>query len=138
MFMGSDFALEAFTGTILPASEYSFIASARNCFVWKHTQSVLVGPTCYIFPCPFDDGDVASTPFGALVSYGATREPGLLLLSKGGELRLWDSIGLGLTGTEYTDASSLSLQLGEVVTGLINTDVRHFMNISTISLADFF
>ena len=128
----SDFSRDdEFTGSIL-SSEYSFIASHRTCFVWKHSQNLLVTPTCYIFPCPQDDPSsnyVYTTPFGALVQFDSSREPGLVLLSRGGMLMFWDSVGLGLTGGEQTDVSVLVLQSGEGVTGLISTDVRLILSI---------
>ncbi len=50
----------------------------------------------------------------------------MLLLSPGGEYRFWDSIGLGLTGGEYTDSAQLDLGSDESITSFVFAEVRIF------------
>ena len=114
------FAREAFLGDVDTSNGFCLITSTETCFVWKYTQSLPTTPTCYIFPCPKDYPNV---PFSALVSFGSSREPGLILLSQSGEMPFWDSIGLGLTGGDRTDSLQLDLGTNEVVTAFVYAEV---------------
>ena len=64
------------------------------------------------------------TPLHALVPYGPTREPGLILLTPGGILHFWDSLGMGLAGGVPSSRSNLPLTTDERVTTLTRADVR--------------
>lgn len=66
-----------------------------------------------------------ATPFHALVPFGSQREPGLIVCSNIGQVRFWDSIGMGLAGGDNFSFSVLSLVEGENVTNLVRADVRH-------------
>jgi hypothetical protein len=79
-------------------------------------------PTCYIFACP-GNYTHSSTPYHGLVPYGVTREPGLILVSISGEVRFWDSIGIGLAGGDHYSTAYLDLGSREIVTNLIRADV---------------
>lgn len=94
----------------------------------NHSPQALTGtPTCYIFACPQDIEPLPmDTALHALVPYGQTREPGLLLLSPGGILHFWDSLAMGLAGGEPSERSSLTLSSDERVTTLTRADVRIF------------
>lgn len=122
----TDFVSDSFTGDIDTRNSFCSIASVQTCFVWKHSQILPGTPTCYIFPCPNRISE-ARVPLKALVSYGPSREPGLILLSPFGELRFWDSIGLGLTGGEPTQESLIELTSNEFVTVLEYSDNTHFV-----------
>lgn len=89
------------------------------------TVQALTGtPTCYIFSCPTDAfPPPMTTPFHALVPYGPQREPGLIVSSNIGQVRFWDSIGMGLAGGDNYTLSNLDLKEGECVTSLIRVDV---------------
>ena len=79
-------------------------------------------PTCYIFACPQSE----SAPFHVLIPTGPNREPGLILASTRGELRLWGGIGIGLAGGEHYTTTELPLQGDgdEYLTTLTRIDVR--------------
>ena len=66
------------------------------------------------------------TALHALVPYGPTREPGLILLSPGGVLHFWDSLAMGLAGGEPSSYSSLPLDVEERATTLTRADVRPY------------
>jgi nuclear pore complex protein Nup133 len=66
------------------------------------------------------------TALHALVPYNSSREPGLILLSPGGILHFWDSLGMGLAGGEPSSRSSLPLVQDERVTTLSRVDVQYF------------
>lgn len=63
------------------------------------------------------------TSLHALVPYGSSREPGLILLSPGGAMWFWDSLAMGLAGGEPSFISSLSLNFDERATTLTRADV---------------
>ncbi len=80
-------------------------------------------PTCYIFSCPQDE-EPSGPPLHVLVPFVKTREPGLILISPLGEIRYWDSIGIGLAGGENYITLHLDLAEDESVTTLTRADVR--------------
>ncbi|KAL5532748.1 hypothetical protein ACEPAF_4522 [Sanghuangporus sanghuang] len=126
----TDFVSDSFVGDVDTRNSFCLIASVKTCFVWKYAQLLPGVPTCYIFPCPnrYSEPEV---PFCALLSFGPSREPGLILLSSYGELRFWDSISLGLTGGEATDDSLLDLRSDETLTGLLYAEPQKFIATSS-------
>ena len=64
-----------------------------------------------------------ATPFHALVPYGASREPGLILMTSTGQIRFWDGLAMGLAGGKNYSKSSLDFGEDELVTSLIRADV---------------
>lgn len=93
----------------------SFTNNLRSC------QTVKGIPTCYIFSTPCEE-TANTAPFSALVPYGPSREPGLVLVSPLGQIRFWDSIGLGLAGADHFSTYSLELH-GQSVTTFVRVDV---------------
>jgi nuclear pore complex protein Nup133 len=69
------------------------------------------------------DQTYSRAPFHGLFPHGDQREPGLILLSPSGEIRFWDSIGIGLAGGEHYVKSDLGLASDEMVTNLVRADV---------------
>jgi hypothetical protein len=82
-------------------------------------QALKGTPACYIFSCPMEN----ACPYHALVPYGPSREPGLILLSTRGEIRFWDSIGIGLAGGEHYSVTFLDLIGSEYISNFIRADV---------------
>ncbi|KAJ7285784.1 hypothetical protein C8J57DRAFT_1431461 [Mycena rebaudengoi] len=109
----ADFYADAYTGVIDTLTGFALVASGQTCFVWQHAQAVKGTPTCYIFSCP-NDYDRTSPPFHELVPYTSAREPGLILVSLSGEIRFWDSIGIGLAGGQNYSTTNLGLSSDEV------------------------
>lgn len=73
-------------------------------------------------------------PFASLLPFGASREPGLILVSSSGEVRLWDDIGSGLAGAERFSTAKIPLSDTETVEGLERVDVcMYFNNVSLSS-----
>lgn len=62
-------------------------------------------------------------PYHALVPYGPSREPGLILLSMTGEIRFWDNIGIGLAGGDHYTLTLLELVGLEYISNFIRADV---------------
>lgn len=86
-------------------------------------------PTCYIFACPQDSS--IRPPLHALVPQGPSREPGLMLVSAGGNIRFWESIGIGLAGGENYSVSQLDdIEHEEEITNLLRADVSPFARVS--------
>uniref|UniRef100_A0A5K1K185 Probable 3-oxoacyl-[acyl-carrier-protein] reductase oxidoreductase (EC) n=1 Tax=Ganoderma boninense TaxID=34458 RepID=A0A5K1K185_9APHY len=124
----ADFFNEGYTGDIDPITGFAVVASLNTCYVWKYSQALTGTPTCYIFSCPMHPfPPPMSTPFHALVPYGPQREPGLIISSTIGQVRFWDSIGMGLAGGDNYSLSNLDLKEGECVTSLIRADAQTFI-----------
>ena len=138
----ADFYNDLYTGEIDTATGFSLVASEQTCFVWQHAQvtpvivvsdaknntvvflqAMTATPTCYIFSCPRDVKQ-SGPPLHALVPYGPSREPGLILVSPSGEVRFWYGIGIGLAGGDNYSTTTLTLSAGEYVTNLVRSDVR--------------
>ncbi|THH17812.1 hypothetical protein EW146_g3080 [Bondarzewia mesenterica] len=121
----ADFFRDAYSGGIDTSTGFALVATSQTCFVWQHTQGLLGIPTCYIFSCPVDYSQAA--PFHSFVPYGSSREPGLVLLSPSGEIRCWDSIGIGLAGGEHYSKIQLELEAGENTTSLTRSDPQTYI-----------
>ncbi|KAJ6630853.1 hypothetical protein B0H10DRAFT_2160229 [Mycena sp. CBHHK59/15] len=122
----ADFYSDAYTGAVDTLTGFALVASSQTCFVWQHAQAVKGTPTCYIFSCP-QDYDRINPPFHELVPYASSREPGLILVSPPGEVRFWDSIGIGLAGGQNYTTTDLGLSSDEVVTNLIRADPQTYI-----------
>ncbi|EIW51716.1 uncharacterized protein TRAVEDRAFT_136690 [Trametes versicolor FP-101664 SS1] len=124
----ADFYRDAYTGDVDTLTGFAVVASLRTCFVWKYSQALTGTPTCYIFGCPREPyPPPMATPFHALVPFGSQREPGLIVCSNIGQVRFWDSIGMGLAGGDNFSFSVLSLVEGENVTNLVRADAQTFI-----------
>ncbi|EGO21494.1 hypothetical protein SERLADRAFT_451525, partial [Serpula lacrymans var. lacrymans S7.9] len=119
----ANFYGDSYSGEIDTLTGFALIVSMRTCFVWQHAQALKSTPTCYIFACPVDN----SCPHHALVPYGQSREPGLILVSLRGEVRFWDSIGIGLAGGEHFSTTHLELKEGESISSLIRSDPQTYI-----------
>ncbi|KAJ7632668.1 hypothetical protein FB45DRAFT_978375 [Roridomyces roridus] len=122
----ADFYTDAYSGLIDTLTGFALVASAQTCFVWQHAQAVKGTPTCYIFACP-QDYDRSDPPFHELVPYTSTREPGLILVSLSGQVRFWDSIGIGLAGGQNYSTADLGLSSDEVVTNFLRADAQTYI-----------
>ncbi|KAI0780884.1 Non-repetitive/WGA-negative nucleoporin C-terminal-domain-containing protein [Trametes elegans] len=124
----ADFYRDAYTGDVDTLTGFAVVASLRTCFVWKYSQALTGTPTCYIFGCPREPyPPPMATPFHALVPFGPQREPGLIICSNIGQIRFWDSIGMGLAGGDNFSFSLLDLSQGENVTDLVRADSQTFI-----------
>lgn len=126
----ADFYTDSYTGDIDTLTGFALVASVQTCFVWQHAQAVKGTPTCYIFSCPQDD-DQTSPPFHCLIPYGPSREPGLILVSLAGTIRLWGSIGIGLAGGDHYSTIQLRLSPNEQITNLVRADARTYLASTT-------
>lgn len=123
----ADFYRDPYTGSIDTLTGYALVSSDKTCFVWQHAQAVKGTPTCYIFSCPRDPNIPPAAPFHAFVPFGSEREPGLILVSSFGEVRFWESIGIGLAGGEHFSTADLKLQPGEDVTTFTRSDAKNYI-----------
>lgn len=122
----ADFYTDSYTGGIDTLTGFALVASAQTCFVWQHSQALKGIPTCYIFSCPTEYTQT-TPPFHGLFPHGSAREPGLILLSVSGEIRFWNSIGVGLAGGEHYSTAQLDIASGQFITNLIRADHRTFI-----------
>ncbi|KNZ71793.1 Nucleoporin [Termitomyces sp. J132] len=122
----ADFFRDAYTGDIDTLTGFALVASAQTCFVWQHAQALKGTPTCYIFSCPRESNQL-QPPFHALIPHSTSREPGLILLSVGGTIRFWDSIGIGLAGGDRYITVQLDVVPGEFITNLLRSDSQTYI-----------
>ncbi|KIK57777.1 hypothetical protein GYMLUDRAFT_45965 [Collybiopsis luxurians FD-317 M1] len=127
----ADFYRDAYSGEIDTLTGFALVASMKTCFVWQHALAVKGIPTCYIFTCPYDYNQT-NPPFHSLVPWGSGREPGLILISTAGEVRFWDSVGIGLAGGDRYSTIHLGLASEDIVTGLKRIDTQIYV-VSTAS-----
>ncbi|KAG9226276.1 hypothetical protein CCMSSC00406_0003155 [Pleurotus cornucopiae] len=127
----ADYVHDFYTGDIDTLTGFALVASIQTCFVWQHAQAVKGTPTCYIFSCPQDE-EPSGPPLHVLVPFVKTREPGLILISPLGEIRYWDSIGIGLAGGENYVTLHLDLSEDESVTTLTRADAQTFVVSTTL------
>lgn len=135
----------ASTGSLDSVTGYAFLVTYDTCFVWNPTKVSMYranldlsylfsqrshgSPTCYIFPTPGQrDGGASAShlllPNVSLIPYGSSREPGLLMVSSTGEIRLWESINAGLAGADQFYSSVVSVSAGEYVSNMYRCEVR--------------
>ncbi|KAF9075250.1 hypothetical protein BDP27DRAFT_40146 [Rhodocollybia butyracea] len=122
----ADFYRDLYSGEIDTLTGFALVASVKTCFVWQHALAVKGIPTCYIFTCPHDY-DQTSPPFHSLVPWGSGREPGLILISTAGEVRFWDSVGIGLAGGDRYSTTYLGLDSEDIVTGFKRIDTQTYV-----------
>ncbi|KAG0146483.1 hypothetical protein CROQUDRAFT_671107 [Cronartium quercuum f. sp. fusiforme G11] len=126
MLSGSDFNLDAFKAYIDHVTGFAFVWSREVCHVWNFTRRTSALPTCYVFPCPISRTEsvlvntLAPLPLACLISHSSSsthtrREPGLLLVSPTGELRVWDSLSLALSGVDKYATVQVQLHDSELV-----------------------
>jgi len=131
---------EAYSGAVDTVIGFALIVSVQTCFAWQYVQVgltlvytqpkliIVVQTTrgtpimCYIFPCPQHDG-VTNLPLYAFLPQGTDREPGLILVSVYGQVRIWDSVGAGLGGGKNFTTMELNLMEDERVTNLVRFNV---------------
>ncbi|EJD52940.1 hypothetical protein AURDEDRAFT_110780 [Auricularia subglabra TFB-10046 SS5] len=136
--VAADLYGDQFSGTVDGVTGHALLVSPHTAFVWLPTKqaSARTSLTCYLFPTPgLSARATAPThltlPVASLVHYGPLREPGLILISKTGELRFWESIGVGLSGAEGFAAQQIPLQVGEEIVALHRCD--HLVHVASSS-----
>ncbi|GJJ12103.1 hypothetical protein Clacol_006344 [Clathrus columnatus] len=140
VFNASDPSRDIFAGTVdvlQDKTSYGIVLSVQTCFVWKiDMQTTSHSPTCYIFPVPPADPSLPypTVPYASFVPFGPSREPGLILVSGSGELRFWDSIGIGLAGAERFSSTKVDLIENDFVTGLERLETTIFILKTTSKL----
>jgi nuclear pore complex protein Nup133 len=118
-----DADISACRGTLDAFTTFSAICLPDSAFVLDYSTSS--GLTqCYIFPNPTSLQYPNSTPFAAFLPRARRHEPGLMLCSIDGNIRVWMNVSLGLTGGEIYETTRLPLAPQEVVTTLRQIEVR--------------
>ena len=73
------------------------------------------------------------TPLHSLIPYGTSREPGLILASPEGNIHCWDSLGMGLAGSERAFKTKLEVAQNERITTLTRANVSPRYSLSCTS-----
>lgn len=125
----SDADRNASTGQVDVLTGYSFLVTQETCFVWNPAKRSHGSPTCYIFPAPREPSKKSHTllPNVSLIPYGASREPGLVIVSSSGEIRIWESINAGLAGADHFYTTSAPLSTGEYVSTIYRCEATFYI-----------
>ncbi|QRW15198.1 non-repetitive/WGA-negative nucleoporin carboxy-terminal protein [Ceratobasidium sp. AG-Ba] len=122
----------ASSGLVDPTTGYAFLVTYDTCYVWNPTKRTHGSPTCYIFPTPRQQTGAGSAshlmiPNVSLIPYGSSREPGLIMVSSTGEIRLWESINAGLAGAEQFYSNSVPLSSSEHVSTMYRSEAAFYI-----------
>ncbi|KIY72168.1 hypothetical protein CYLTODRAFT_344529 [Cylindrobasidium torrendii FP15055 ss-10] len=132
----ADFRAREFSGEVDTRTNYALVTTKETCFVWQREQAVRNTPTTYILPCPptiFETYQTHENIFHGLVPYTTQREPGLILISSSGHIRIWDSITIGLAGGDpFTSAKLPLTHPEEYVTNLVRVQDQTFVASSSM------
>ncbi|RXK40460.1 hypothetical protein M231_02293 [Tremella mesenterica] len=113
-----DLVVRPLSGSIDPQSGFAFIASSSTCISWNYAKRTHSSPTCYTFPAPrSSQGHGASAPpvISALYHGSNGSEPGMILVSPTGEMRIWESMNLALANVDRFQRVELELEQDDFV-----------------------
>ncbi|CCA67372.1 hypothetical protein PIIN_01203 [Serendipita indica DSM 11827] len=125
--MGMDNAWrETYIGGYDTATGYSWMASGRNTWIWKHNRNPPVPPTVHILASPGSHQPEVSPPYVTFVTLPSNpaNEPALILVSPTGYVRFWTSIFHGLAGGDRFIEAKLPIYKRESISaaeGLLPT-----------------
>ncbi|GAA5844336.1 hypothetical protein JCM5353_008463 [Sporobolomyces roseus] len=114
-----------------PNTGFGLLVTSEYCLVWNWSQAS-PSATTYVFPLPshlplpstvkayspLSFASLVPSPSSSSSNSAHQREPGLLVLSPTGQLRLWESVSLSLSGVERFKSTSLPLQESEMIRSL--------------------
>ncbi|GAA5919787.1 hypothetical protein JCM1841_005860 [Sporobolomyces salmonicolor] len=112
-----------------PATGFALLVSSEHCFVWNWSQRS-TSATTYVFPlppqAPLPSNVKAYSPlsFASLVPSASQthqqtqREPGLLVVSNFGSIRVWESVSMALSGVDRFKSTFATLNEGELIRDL--------------------
>ncbi|EIW66527.1 hypothetical protein TREMEDRAFT_74725 [Tremella mesenterica DSM 1558] len=97
---GADLVVRPLSGSIDPQSGFAFIASSSTCISWNYAK-----------------GHGASAPpvISALYHGSNGSEPGMILVSPTGEMRIWESMNLALANVDRFQRVELELEQDDFV-----------------------
>ncbi|GAA5863802.1 hypothetical protein JCM1840_005771 [Sporobolomyces johnsonii] len=112
-----------------PTTGFALLVSSEHCFVWNWSQRS-TSATTYVFPlppqAPLPSNVKAYSPlsFASLVPSASQthqqtqREPGLLVVSNLGSIRVWESVSMALSGVDRFKSAFATLNEGELIRDL--------------------
>ncbi|GAA5931821.1 Nup133p [Sporobolomyces koalae] len=113
-----------------PATGFALLVTNEYCLVWNWSQASS-SSTTYVFPLPAQGPLPASMQaysplaFASLVPSATSssasalqREPGLVVVTPTGQVRLWESVSLSLSGVDRYKAATLPLHESELIRSL--------------------
>ncbi|PWN41568.1 hypothetical protein IE81DRAFT_171999 [Ceraceosorus guamensis] len=121
---------DAITSAMDARIGYAYVAFKDRCYAWCFSGSTRVAPACYVFPAPPPSTQAAPNtfpPFCAFVERSSGQEPGLLLVSREGKVRLWNSIASSRALSEDAHELDVALGAGESVTSLQRCQTSAFV-----------
>lgn len=140
----SDGNTDLVKGVVDIASGYAMIATATGCKAWNYVKVCLphcssrsgaqaeavqrtnASPTCYTFPAGSDSSSYSRSSHPVLADFftGSGAEPGVVIVSPDGEIRVWENMSLGLGNLDRFQSAKLELGQDDLVDSLWKLDVR--------------
>ncbi|WWC86014.1 uncharacterized protein L201_000885 [Kwoniella dendrophila CBS 6074] len=134
----SDLVANPIAGHVDPKSGFAMVASPSTCIAWNYAKRTHSAPTTYKFPSPpvsYSNTPTQPPTLAALYTGPASSEPGLILVSTSGEIRLWESMGLALSNVDRFQEIYMELGEDDFVEKLWKIDGNNFFLTTTSSLA---
>lgn len=132
-----DFIVEGATGQIDSGSGFALVSTPTRCFAWNYAKKTHSSPTVYTFPTPIPSrSHLPNIPPALAAFYGArAAEPGLVLVSATGEVRLWESMSLALANVQRFQSIELPLGSDDFAEHIYRLDDANFVVTTTSSAA---
>lgn len=132
-----DFIVEGATGQIDSGSGFALVSTPTRCFAWNYAKKTHSSPTVYTFPTPIPTrSHLPNIPPALAAFYGArAAEPGLVLVSATGEVRLWESMSLALANVQRFQSIELPLASDDFAEHIYRLDDANFVVTTTSSAA---
>lgn len=132
-----DFIVEGATAQIDSGSGFALVSTPTSCFAWNYAKKTHSSPTVYTFPAPIPSrSHLPHIPPPLAAFYGArAAEPGLVLVSATGEVRLWESMSLALANVNRFQPLELPLGSEDFAERIWRLDDSNFVVTTTSSAA---
>ncbi|ORY21434.1 Non-repetitive/WGA-negative nucleoporin C-terminal-domain-containing protein, partial [Naematelia encephala] len=133
----SDLVTTAVSGHVDISSGFAFVVTPSSCIAWNFQKRTHSSITCYTFPAPFPTyGSAASGPPALAELYTPTAgEPGMILVSSTGQVRLWENMSVALANVERYTSIQLELSEGDIADRMYKLEGNTFIVTTILSQA---
>ncbi|WWD09172.1 hypothetical protein V865_007294 [Kwoniella europaea PYCC6329] len=133
---GSDLVANPIAGHVDSKSGFAMVASPSVCIAWNYTKRTHSAPTTYTFPSPpvsYSTTPTQPPTLAALYTGSASSEPGMILVSSSGEIRIWESMSVALANVERFQEIYVELGEDDFIDRLWKIDGNNFLLTTTSS-----
>nr|ODN90385.1 hypothetical protein L204_05990 [Cryptococcus depauperatus CBS 7855] len=133
-----DFVIDPISADVNPDCGFATVSTPRSVTCWNYSKRTHSTPTIYTFPAPVPTSSPARylpPVLSALYTSSTASEPGMILVSSGGEVRFWDTVSLALSDVERYHYLSVELAEDDWVEQISKIDSSNFILTTTSSQA---